>query len=171
MHHDPDYHLFSACNYALQKIDQPTAIASLIDASQHPDPKIRFDAVIRLGSLVDPETTVALLERLDDSDEQVRSRSIYELSSRRFPDLTKKLLKLLATDPSPSVRNAACYQLRYTQEAFDPLITALKDSSGLVRTVAAEGLMKFKNPVSVQALITTFLADDNPSVRGACARF
>lgn len=121
---------------------------SVADELQDKDAKVRLAVVRALGliggdAVIDPLTTAA-----KDSDQDVRSEAVSSLGQIKAPgdDLAKA--KAIAAKVVPV------------------LIASLKDSYWFVRSQAAEGLEREKDPGAIQPLLDT-VSDPDDNVEGA----
>ncbi len=83
---DPDAEVRHAVAFGLGGFDDPLALDALVDLTRDPRPAVRDWATFALGTLTavtTPAVVAALIERLDDPDEQTREEAIVGLVERR----------------------------------------------------------------------------------------
>lgn len=135
----------------------PQDIAALIEATQDPEWKVRWDAVNALGELRDPRAIPALVERaLHDDNSHPRWRSLWALK-RVEPDGRETIRQLLAALESADpvvVRNAAVALAFFDQpEALPELLRGLQDPDGFRQWEAVFSMRGFRDPQVAAALI------------------
>jgi HEAT repeat protein len=98
----PDSDIRYGVVYALLGHDDPAALGVLIELTRDEDAHVRDWATFGLGTMVEqvdtPPLRAALVERLSDSDEVVRSEALIGLARRKDDRVVPALLKELAAD-------------------------------------------------------------------------
>jgi hypothetical protein len=116
---------------------------------------IESSAVAGPASPVDARTRAARLAHLDS------------LSGRRDDAAVAELIRILAQDPDPVVRNRAALTLsrRRDPRATPALTAALGDQHPSVRIQAVRGLRRVEGERAAEVLARVLLSDADPSVR------
>ncbi len=142
--------------------------ASLAD----PEPDVRYQAVDALRQLARyPRGIAAYVEPLlADADPLVRAHAALALLHGSDHPKARKMLRKMASDPSPLARVRALNALGECGEtsAFDLTVTALDDDQPIVRQAAA-GAMTALRPQEALPHLIRHLNDDEPFVRQALA--
>ncbi len=155
--------------FAKDKTDLQIALEKLAGN----DRQAVIKAAVQLGRTGSPQAIDALLARLDDTDEKVRSacaEALGNLADPHHPAILAPLVDCL-NDPCEEVRFSATEALAKTraEEVLAPIITVLKqDSNPFVRDSAANALAGFAYEESITALINA-LTDTNEMVRSTAA--
>ena len=93
---------------AIGRTKQPAGVAPLLAHLSAPDPGERAMLVYALGLLALPQTRAALTARLGDASERVRYAALDAVGRLADPNAAlAPVLRLLSSDPSPSVRGKA----------------------------------------------------------------
>ncbi|MCP1662451.1 MAG: hypothetical protein D5R99_04530 [Methanocalculus sp. MSAO_Arc1] len=93
--------------------------------------------------------------------------SLWKEDDEKDEEKGDNFMKLVASlsDRDPNIRVSACYALRlHGERAVDPLISALRDSSLLVRAAAAESLGEIADP-RAKLFLLKLTRDEEPDVR------
>jgi HEAT repeat protein len=162
--HDRD--AATAAVESLSTIQDPEALALLIDGLSSDNPRVRRAVVQTLGSHRD---LGRLAKALNDPDLAVRLEAVYGLATFRESQALGPLRHALE-DRSPEVRRASVCALTPIKDpaVVDVLIAAVKDTDVDVRWDAIHGLESFRDPRAVEALIGA-LKDEKSIVRSAAA--
>jgi HEAT repeat protein len=133
----------------------------------HPDATRRAEA-LRLDALIKPDPT-ALERGLRDSDATVRLAAIEAAGDQLGGFLTKLMLRLLRSDPSPRVRRAAvgAFLRAPVERRIKTAEAALGVPDGEVR-LGAVGLLRSGTPGET-AVLAKFLMDRDPEVAAMAA--
>jgi HEAT repeat protein len=133
---------------ALQQIGSP-AVEPLLVALRKSSDEDRFDMLSALGGIADHRVTREMLQLLDDKDEEIREEAAEILvsllkghsRSREVSNVTRSLIHALSNE-NETVRSRVTTALGYTHdgEAFEPLVTMLRDPDRSVRGAAARAL-------------------------------
>jgi len=128
----------------------------LIEATEDPDWKVRWDAVNALGNLKDPGGIPALVKRaLYDDNPHPRWRSLWALAAidRKGTQAIPLLLPALDSTDPVAVRNAAVALAFFSRsEAIPELLEGLKDSDEYRRWEAVFSFRNFDDPEIAEAL-------------------
>lgn len=110
----------------------------------------------------------APLEFAFDEDPKVRRLAVSACAGRLAPDAIAVLRKLVREDPEPRVRAEAAEVLSQAgSEAFDDLVVASRDASGVVREAAATGFGELEDSRAVEWLLAAAASDEEKLVREA----
>ena len=131
---------------------------------------VRLKVLELLGKMVSPETTLLLLQALQDKEGRVRETAAKALGPLGDPAATDPLIAALSDEDNP-VRSSAAESLGElgNPEAVQPLIAALNDESFEVRQAAVRALGELGDPAAVHHLILA-LSDEQSRVRWAAAQ-
>jgi HEAT repeat protein len=150
-----------------------TALASIIEGSDDPDPSVRRAAVEAIASLgVQTEPASATVARLMyDADPGVRSRAAAVLVAASGDPEASTALADLARDEAAELRALALSAMRgvHAPQLFEVASAALTDRVPAVRAEAA-GVLATLDPARALDPLVRALADDQPLVRDAVAR-
>ncbi|MFH1034736.1 MAG: HEAT repeat domain-containing protein [Pseudomonadota bacterium] len=131
-------------------------------------PLLRLEAAAQLGRLADPRAVPALVDRLADSDSEVRASVVQALASIRGREVAARLVPLLSVE-QVGLRNAAMDLLRRMgQDAPDLILALLEEDDRDLRIFAADIVGNVDSPGVSRALIRA-LADLDPNVRATAA--
>lgn len=147
------------------------ALTPLLDLLADPDPNLRYNALVAIGNIHDPETPVdPILPAIEDTDPMVRAGAAYCLGGI-VPPMTDKgaLIPLLKAtqDPDTRVRANAVATLGYmgNHMATKTIVSnSLFDEHWIVRYNACAALGRMKDQRAVVPLIEK-LDDENQDVR------
>lgn len=132
-----------------------------------PDPDVRRNAAWMLGRSRDYRKIEPLVAALQDGDASVRLRVAEALGNQREGTIVEPLITALQTEFEAEVRAriALSLGLQGNIQASDALASALRDSSPVVRSAAAEALGMLTDPRSVEPLVTALLHDEDEDTR------
>lgn len=127
----------------------PSAVAALHAALQHPQARVRQEAMRVLAHGGDPQSAAtAILPLLQDADADVRQYAAHWLRfPGRQPDATvQALARVLSADDTPGVRAAAAFTLGYSRNgrAKPALAQGLHDPARQVQDAALVGLARLE---------------------------
>ncbi len=154
---------------ALVSRRDPRILNALVEALDHPDAAVRYEAVNTMKLLKDARLVPALIDGLKSSYPNVREAAAWALLSIADERALEPLIALL-TDSVADVRAAAAWALYPipNRQAVAPLIKALHDPHPKVRIAAADSLGALGYARAVEPLIGQ-LRDVDASVRAAAA--
>ncbi len=144
-----------------------------------PDPEARRSAAWALGELNEHAANAvpALLERLNDADDEVRTTTVRAIGSigRVAPATADRLAEVLRSGADPGVRGWAAWACAQLEDHRSRLLPALRtaaiaDPSAAVRLMAIEGLLEHgEDAVRCAALLAdrVLSADDSQARAGA----
>lgn len=92
----------------------------LVEELSSPEPEMRYEAALALGSLADRGTAMELAPLLYDEDREVREAAIAALGQIGGSE-AKQLLRSVARDATPGIQEAASAALTEASFADDPL--------------------------------------------------
>lgn len=164
---DPIAEVRSNAAGALGELGDHRAIEPLIQSLADPNDIVRSSSAMSLGQLGDKSAIGPLIQLLGDS---VRANAASGLAAIGKTVFYPLLRTLRDESTRAEVREgvAIAFGMLGTQQAIDPLIQLLSDSSSDVRTEAAFALGQLGNTTAVDALISS-LADNYESVRQQAA--
>jgi HEAT repeat protein len=135
-------------------------VAGLVDVLRRGSERDRRAAANALIAIPDPRTVEPLTEALKDADPLLRTNAALALGElqdgRPGADLSPIVGPLVAalSDPTPEVRAMAASALgrTHSEEALEPLLRALGDSSTTVRLTAKAVLAGYDDPRAREAV-------------------
>ena len=134
-----------------------TNLNELLEATENPDWRVRWDAVNALGNLKDPVGIPALVERaLYDDNPHPRWRSLWALAAidRKGAETIHLLIPALESADPVVVRNAAvALAFFHRSEAIPEILEGLRDPDEYRRWEAVFSLHNFSDPEVAKALI------------------
>jgi hypothetical protein len=148
---DKDSDISYMAAVALSEIQDSRTVSLLINALAVKNVHARALAVFALGRLGDTVALDSLITALNDDSEDVRINAIKALANFRESRSISPIVKTL-DDPSPEVRLSAVDALGEMKDVIvSPLVTALRDSSIIVRYDAATILEEIGNERGLRA--------------------
>ena len=131
-----------------------SALRSLLDDLTSGDEKRAENAVPALIALGE-EAIPLLLDIMESTDVDSRWWALRVLAQSPHSS-TEWLIRFLAKDPAPEVRQCAALGLagKYDESAIQPLVHALSDEDSMVESLAANALVKIGS-AAVPSLIET----------------
>jgi HEAT repeat protein len=162
--HDPMPMVVSRAAHSLQFIDDARSIPILLSLCHHPKRNIRRSVVRALGQFHDEgqEVTTALLELMQDPDDEVRDWATFGLGTLSEEDspVIREAFLARVTDPHPDTRQEAIAGLakRGDRRAIEPLIADLDEGISNWHQDAAADLLGLVcgsdlNDVEIEAII------------------
>jgi cyclophilin family peptidyl-prolyl cis-trans isomerase/HEAT repeat protein len=132
----------------------------------------RFDKLVTIAVLEDSRNIGRgeLIDYLEDSDPEIRARSVTALARIAWPGTAEQVGRLI-TDSVETVRLHAAFALSQLADSSGifPIATNLKnEKSAEVRCAMIEALGRIGNPVVVSTLVAN-ASDPDPAIRGAVA--
>lgn len=158
---DPDVTLKQHAADALGRLGDGRAVEPLLTMLGKQDGLIRLVAARALGELGDARAIQPLRAALADPDDWVRATAAEALV--QFGDAPAAAALLLLFQHKNlqlrEVASRALASIKAGTPAVEPLLTALRDSDGRVRTGAAQALGRIGDVRAVEPLVTATLAD------------
>lgn len=147
----------------------PRAVEHLRGRISSEDPVLKGNIAACLGKIGGEEAMVCLEELLEDSDEEVRVKTLQALENFEDPMVAGKMA-LLASDPSHKVRATAIKALGRTgsKEVAGILSAKLTDPDPRVRSNALDALINL-DAVDFLGRAKDLVHDTEPRVRAAAA--
>ena len=93
---DPRWYIVRGVVYVLGRLEWPGAVQALGSVLQHPESRVRVEAIRSLGLIATREAGTLLLRLLDDPDPHVRITAIRYLSNVRDPSVLEALRRRVA---------------------------------------------------------------------------
>lgn len=165
---------------ALGATGDPAALVPVLSALSSRDPEIRLAAMNAMRPLLgeDGRASDVLIERLADSELEVRVLAAEYLGLVRARQGTEKLLALTAADTPPRLRRAAVDALGEIGDprALPALLALLREGPGSLRPAAATAITYLGDPAAIAPLLELIAAakgsslDDDIQVRRYAVR-
>ncbi len=135
---------------ALERLNEPSTVPSVVDALSDPDPRVRLRACQACGTFADPRTIPALIERLED-EPRVKRAAANALGNVGTDRALEPLLDLL-DDADESIRRIAASALGKANnpKPVEPLARALGDESAIVRNAAVYSVIELLSNVPTE---------------------
>jgi HEAT repeat protein len=150
------------------------AVPGLIRALQHGDWRVRKFAAYGLGE-AEPEldraqAVTALVDRLGDSNTDVRDQSAWALGEIEDAAAVAALAETLQRDAEPRVRRRAAWALAEIEHesAVPVLVATLKDPDLALRKESLRALGEIESPLAVEGLVGV-LTDADVTMRKQAA--
>lgn len=118
-------------------------------------PAVRFAACVALGRMKDDTARVALRQRVEDEDPNVRAAAIFALHMLGDRQYSSQLSYYLLEHENPLVRRNAAFLLGFTEDegAVPLLARAMKDRDIGVQNNALEAMSRLGNAEARQQLV------------------
>jgi HEAT repeat protein len=149
------------------------AIPDLIEALRSKDDKLMYESLVALQKIGDPAAAPRISFLLRDLQEKIQVQALETTGLLRNREAAPQVRDALEHARSVKVRRAALEALAMLADPADHAIFLenLPDKDDLVRTAAAEGLGRLKNPVDLAPLNQLFTAEHsmNPRLSAAFA--
>jgi len=166
---DENGNLREATKEALEKIGQP-AVESLIPLLKNEEGLLRYYGVKILEGIGGKEATESLVSMLKDENDSVRTVAVEALKKIGKPAV--KFLIPALKDEKVSFRMDVIEILSYTggKRIVEHLIPVLKDENSQIKCMAVKALGLIKDKRSVLPLISTFIEDEDYTVKEQAVR-
>ena len=158
----------------------PQVLPALLAAANDPEPRVRLEVVIALGSLRDARAVETIAARVfDEADEEVRYYAVSSLGELRDARATQHLISAFQTLAlGHRVRWGALWALGDSGDfrGMPTLLTALGDSDAEFRARAAESIALLQKGTHADAepallpALTQALRDSDDNVREQAAQ-
>jgi HEAT repeat protein/cyclophilin family peptidyl-prolyl cis-trans isomerase len=156
--------------YALQRLEDPRAVAALMTLAKDPNPYTRAFAAKGLGPLKDRAAVPVLIPLVTGGEHMVAVEAIRALGRLGDPSATPALLTLLLPKADRGLRLEAISAIGFTggEGAYEALLDNLADPSPLVRAAALRGLAQL-DPEGFVTVLSGLDPDPHWTVRAALA--
>jgi len=151
---DSSYHVRRVAAQALGKRRDPGAVEPLIAALDDEHSWVRTRVIAALTTIGDPRAVKPLIGRLGDEDHGVRLGAVQSLGKLEDARAVEPLVGMVKNDQDANMRRQAIEALALLggEKAVVGLCEALKDKESWVRSSAARGLEKLRDPHAIPLL-------------------
>lgn len=148
----PDSEQQAAACTALGCLSSPAAFEALLQATRHPNIKVRHNAMLLLVRSKDPRALPALLAAASQTGGFATQILTTDLLEKRDPRIIPLLLKQVADDPHASTRQYIEQLAQMGPAAIPPLAAAASSRNPQVRKIVLGVLRASNDPRAVAAV-------------------
>ena len=118
---DPEPWMSARAIFALSRIGDETAVATIRKAIADPRPEVRVAIAASAANLTAKDSDIVLAEVLDDKDIGVRKFAVQSISVKNDPRILAKLQSIEAQDPVSLMRDHARLKRRELENKPTPI--------------------------------------------------